>query len=217
MSQRDNTTVLILAAGEARRFDGISKQLLNVKDEMIIERIVRQVTHRGCSPYVITDNKEIINALSIWRFVFRPVSHKVTCDTFLNTQELWNDRTIILLGDVIYSKKLMDSIFIYDKSIRVFGNQWEVFAISFAKEVHDKVIETLEIAKDTYPAKLRTFYKMYCGFDADQPETEDQLESVVFEWMNDWSRDIDSLEEYHNMVREVVSSNTLDDLKWKIN
>lgn len=207
--------VLILAAGEAKRMKGASKQLLPVKNETIIARIIRQVRTRGGAPWVVTLNPEIIRAVhKEGSFVFKPREQQSTCATFVSTYWVWEERTIILLGDVIYSKALMDRIFACDDPIRVFGNAWEIFAISFSGELKEKIADTLDSVKDVFPGKLRTFYKVYCGFEVDTPETEGEyLEDVVFALTEDWSRDVDSLEEFANMQKELVNCNVLDDRK----
>lgn len=214
MSLTLSRTVLILAAGEARRFNGISKQLLHIKKENILDRIVRQCRNRDEVPCVVTYSDSDIDHYCKHKLypIYYPESHKVTSDTFYNTRNLWNGRTIILLGDVIYSKSMMDLIFNEKKPIRVIGNTWEVFAITFDKTVHEKIKETLKLAIATHPGKLRTFYKLYCGFHPEEPEIEGQaLEDDIFCYMNDWSRDVDTEQEYAAFMREVVNQNRLDE------
>jgi hypothetical protein len=211
------TRVLILAAGEARRFKGIDKQLLPVGDETIINRIVRQVKDRGSTSNIVTTNDEIIRSTRDTNVSYiRPMSSETVCDTLRSAESSWSviNRTIVLLGDVVYSKQLMNTIFGLKGELRVVGNTWEIFALSFSDETHvqDRILEYLNKAHKTHPAKLRTFYRLYCGFEPDVKVYEGQpLENKVFVWSNDWSNDMDSWEKYQTFVKEVVKTNKLDD------
>jgi hypothetical protein len=212
----NRATVLILAAGEAIRFNGVCKQLLPAGDKTIIERIVDQVVSRSYIPYIVTCNQQIMDAMGMgYAYPFlMPSEHELTCETLLSTIEIWNERTIVLLGDVLYSTQIMDAIFRCEDPIRVFGNVSEVFAITFTKRVHSQVVRALQQAIKAYPehpGKLRTFYKIYCGFDPGQAEKPGiPLDDQVFWYSRDWTMDVDTEEEYKNMVNELVKMGRLD-------
>lgn len=192
---------------------GIVKQLLSLKYECVIDRIIRQCNDRGYFPYVVSWNKDVLRRV-MEEFRIETEKTETTSHTFLKTRDYWAERTIILLGDVIYSKATMDGIFAVNKEIAVFGNVWEVFAVAFMDNLWDNVIEALNKSKKHGLGKLRYFYKAYCGFEMDCPEQPGEvLEPVIFRYTYDYTRDIDTLEEYHNVVKELINVHRLDDME----
>lgn len=207
-----NVQVIILAAGEAKRYDGICKQLMDIGGETVVHRIIRQCNLRGRNPVVVTTNKEIQDAVYLRCPSAAPYQMITVCDTLRSTFRLWLSRNIILLGDVIYSKSTMDAHFGYRSPIRVFGDMWEIFGIGFDGSVSHKVKAALEVASKHRLGKLRYFYKYYCGFDMDQPEVErEPLERNIFYKIDDWTVDIDSPRDHNKFMREVVKPGRLDD------
>ena len=215
-----NTVVFIMADGRATRFNGVCKQLLPVGDgETIIERIIRQVNERGEVPLVVTRNNEILNAgLSGKYATFSTAKNETICESLEYSTQFWTERNIVLLGDVIYSKRVMDAIFSVREPIRVFADFWERFAIVFRYEVSQKVIDSLRIAKgyvspnsEVMKGKLGFFYRHYC----DHPMTREifPFEHEILYQVNDWTVDIDKEAQYENAVREIINSGVLDDRK----
>lgn len=205
-----NTVALILAAGEAERMSGFVKQLLPIGDTTILGRMLAQLEQRGIPADVVTHREEI--ALWLNKSSHNPVIRDTLCDTLLSTVWLWEDRTIVLLGDVVYSSAVMDEIVNCDDSIRVFGTTWEIFAVVFTKKNHSSIVNTLRRASTHRRGKLRCFYRAYCGFDLDCQEKESKpLEDKVFYYTRDWTRDIDSPYEYDRLMTEVVDKGLLND------
>jgi len=224
------TSVFILCAGEARRFNGVHKQLLQIRNECILERIIRQCRDRGIEPTVVSHH-EVFRNVDCRLIV--PEVHRYTDETFLSTQYLWNERTIILLGDVVYSKFAMDMVFADCKPVRVFGDQWEMFAVCFAESHWVKVVSALEHAIDVAvetgvngQGKIRKFYQSLCGLPLDTNTAEKEVEiyqndhlrvgsypyDTIFYYVDDWTQDVDSHEDYTALLRQKVGQNVLDDL-----
>ena len=207
IDKREETSVIILAAGEAKRMNGLQKQLLNIGNHTVIGRIIHQVKMRGCEPFVVSNDKDILAVANSW---IMPRKYSVTCETFMSTSHLWNKRTIVLLGDVLYSKMCMDYIFDCLDPVAVFGDAWEIYAVTFMFRQRHKVMRALETGKDYGLGKLRYFYRAYCGFPMDMEDRGGvTLEPDVFKYIFDWTRDIDTLEEYHNTIRELVTTRVL--------
>jgi hypothetical protein len=196
-----HTISLILAAGEAVRFNGTLKQLLPVGDKTIITRMLVQLRERHTRAIIVTHK----GAISCCHSRFHdPENHDTVCDSLLSTDHLWDDRTIVLLGDVVYSENVMDMIVNCHSPIRVFGNTWEIFALVFDKSVHTKVKKHLRIARKHKLGKLRYFYRSYCGFDLDVEEIESEPpECDVFHYVRDWTRDVDSQYEHERLLLEM--------------
>jgi len=207
-------TGLILAAGEQVRWKMTEppyhKQLLDVGGETIIERIWRQCRARGTEPAVITHKPELF-AQILYK---KPERRRWTVETLLSTYDLWQERVIVLLGDVVYSRAVMDRIFApHQEPLKVYGNQYEIYAASF-NEPYNKIVNTLEdaivhaesgIARGG--GKLRKFYQAYCGLNM----TGNERENKVLNWVDDYTQDVDNSGEYVILLN-IVRNGILDDL-----
>jgi choline kinase len=206
-----DTEVIILAAGAARRFGGMRKQLLPIGATTILERIINQSKEHCCCPTVAAyDNEIVMAAIRYGARVYRPEEREVTCDTILSTWELWKDRTIILLGDVVYSDDVMNKIFEYDGDFTVFGNTWEIFAMSFTRNNFGIVSASLKAASKYKMGKIRYMYKNYVGLEMDSEEIEGSPPGDNFIYVKDWTGDVDLYDEYINIMNEVVEKGLLD-------
>lgn len=119
---------LILAAGESTRWDGknVGKHFVRIDGEKLILRTMRQF--KKFEPLMITRNQANAEA------------YKTTCHTLLSTSRLWKDRTIILLGDVMFTKDAVRKIIKCDEGFCVFGDTVDIFALSFTNYFH-KLLE----------------------------------------------------------------------------
>jgi len=205
--QTSGLTALILAAGPALRWGGdISKQLMQVPGtaETILGRMIRQAETRGAYPVVVTRNLAIQDTGCVF---YEPENYEVTCDTLASTRPLWKRRTIVLLGDVVYSKAAMDAVFAFTGDIGVFGNKGEIFALSFSDAVHERVLDALAIGRTHRSGKLRFFYRAYMGWS---PGTI-KIDDVVYRWVLDWTMDVDSVPWYGNLCL-LANDGVIDDL-----
>jgi hypothetical protein len=210
--------VLVLASGEQNRWEktgkpGPRKQLLPLNGETIIERIIRQCRDRGADPIVVTHHGDIMEERGA---IFLPVrDRRWTVETLLSTAPHWRERTVILLGDVIYSKAVIDRIYKCRDPIRVFGNELEIFGLSFSLDMWSDVSKALEVAighaENGGPGKLRKFYQAYCGLNLDSPD----MEKTIIDWVchiTDYTRDVDTPEDYATLRLKVIDGGRLDDL-----
>ncbi|MHC4748325.1 MAG: NTP transferase domain-containing protein [Planctomycetota bacterium] len=206
-----NTVALVLAAGEAMRMNGELKQLLPIGDRTILGRILYQLHLRQTRSIIVTHKKEIVDyhypCYASAGGTTEPENHDTVCDTLLSAAHIWYDRTIVLLGDVVYSNMIMNEIVRCHEPIRVFGNTWEIFAVVFNKEKHSEVKTALRKGSEYKRGKLRYFYHAYCGFELGCQETEAKpLEDEVFYYVGDWTRDIDTPYHYERLMTEVVDT-----------
>lgn len=202
-----NTIALILAAGEAARMNGTLKQLLPIGNTTILGRILSQLKMHQTRSIVVTHQ----SAIAGYHHRFHnPENRNTVCDTLLSTSHLWDDRTIVLLGDVVYSDYVMGLIMNSVDLIRVFGNTWEIFAVVFDKKNHAKVKTALRKGSTHRRGKLRYFYHAYCGFEMGCQEVETEpLEEDVFFYVRDWTRDIDTAHHYDRLEIEIVKTGKL--------
>ena len=207
----NNTSVIILAAGNAVRFGGKRKQLLPIGTTSILKRVVDQSKENCCCPTVIAADEEIISAsLSYGAMVYLPYDRRTVCDTAISTWELWNDRTIILLGDVIYSDDTVNKIFSYSGDFTVFGNTWEIFAVSFARNRIGEVCNSLTEGSKHRLGKLRYMYKHMERLPLDSSEIEGSPPGNNFVYIRDWTKDVDMEVEYTDAMSQIVERGLLD-------
>jgi choline kinase len=200
-----NTSVLILAAGTGMRFGKRPKQLYGLpRGETILSRMVRQIRSRGHEPILVTHNNKLKDAAdSLGIQVFEPTKHGWTVETLLSTLERWNDRTIVFLGDVIYSMRVMNEVFACDDQIRVFGDEYEIFAVVFCRSVWEKVSRVLrEVIAMRGKGTLRWFYQQYCGFPIGGSEVEDAVFHRIC-YIEDYTMDIDTPEDCEILRRKI--------------
>lgn len=120
--------VLILAAGEASRWDGPGlKQHLEIDGERLLDRIVCQCRDRGRDPIVVTRAGQ--RRLSSAREV-EIIPTATTSGGILATQPWWGAaETIFLLSDVRYTDAAMDAIILRDPGSAFFTDGGDIFAL----------------------------------------------------------------------------------------
>ena len=204
--------VLILAAGNAIRFDGVHKQLLSLGNETILERIVRQAKARSDDdPVVITRWDDVREATPVF---YSPSDYKTTCNTILSTFELWNDRTIVLLGDVMYTKTTMDAIFADNRELVFFGNMFEIYALSFKKTAWHSLTKALEAGSKHRLGKIRYCYRSVMNYPLEREKyVPSDYNDKYWHYIDDYTTDVDTRFEYLELLRNVVNRNVLDDLR----
>ncbi len=98
------TTAIILCAGHQRRFEGWNtpKQLVDINGEAALERTIRQLKANGITETTVVAHDKRLARPGI--HFFTPERHRWLAETLLSTHELWEARTLILLGDVVFSE-----------------------------------------------------------------------------------------------------------------
>lgn len=208
----NNTKVIILAAGKSTRFNGVIKQLLPIGRDTILGRMIKQCHLLGYDDPTIMV-RSVADSIKYMDYTTHPYiaeKHDTTCDTILSSQPLWGDRTIVLLGDVIYSPEVINSIFKYTGEFSVWGNSWEIFAMSFSRKVWYDLIVALEKGSKYKLGKIRYMYKYYIGIEPDKKEIDGTPPGPHFVYTHDWTRDIDMQQEYSDTILQLVNTHILD-------
>ena len=208
-------TVLSLCAGNATRFNGELKQLLPIGGgETILGRQLRQVKNFGVPEediFVVTRSAEIVEyTAKLGIQTEYPSSCSKTCDTALSTHKLWGEKTVILLGDVIYSNDVIKIILSVDTPIKFFGDLWEIYAVAFNTHFVARRAFTLGNEKSDY-GKLRHAYRGLIGKSYDRKENIKMLKGErLFHYVDSWvTRDCDTPTEYENIKKELVNTGAL--------
>ncbi len=207
------TTVLILAAGEQARWEGDTpKQLLEVHGEPLISRIQRQVRMRRHAAFIITHHPQIT---VLAERAINPRRRRWVAETLRSTEYMWTKRVIVLLGDVLYSKALMDEIIAYNGDLCFWGNLQEIYALSFNDEMVtqlftaiDKAVHHAEYSGG--PGKLRKVFQALVGFDFDDNNIKHRFFETIY--LYDYTQDFDTQEEWDNFVKEKMDAGLIDDL-----
>ena len=185
------TKVFILASGEQVRFEGSElKQLLILKGQSIIRRIQKQF-EIYYPVWGITCHEEITG--EVCEFI-TPEKHRWTVETLKSTAKYWTDRTIVLLGDVIFTENAVDKIVMYKGDFQIFADGGEIFALSFTDKVGvlNAIDKAIKHAKNGGRGKLWELYRAYCGIDLDSHEIDENLRTLI----TDNTMDIDCLHDY---------------------
>jgi hypothetical protein len=207
--------VLILCAGEQTRWGDVynPKQLVDVGGEPLLFRTIRQVRRWGQEPVIVTHDER----LRVSQRSFEPTGRRWTVETLFWTHPLWEDRTVVLLGDVIFTNDALDRIMACRAPLQIFGRKelrhrlvgryYEIFGLSFDRGEHQRIKDVLQRAIDWVVGtgapnggKLRSFYELYCGLPLDQYQHENE----VFYPIEDWTEDIDAPEDYQQFKAMIV-------------
>jgi len=196
----DNVNI-ILAAGAQTRWNSTEgkglpdiKQLIEVKGEILIERIQRQFP----GSIVITKNR-IISGHS--KMVFNPEFNEITISTLFCTQPLWKDWTTVLLGDVLYGEDTIQKLHLQEDKLMFYGNKKEIFAMKFHKDLMVEMlmsINTIINSKffEKKFGKLWNLYRFFNGKDYRVHEI-DKFFTFVFD-----CRDFDTKAQYVKYAKE---------------
>ena len=178
-----STTVFILCAGESARWNnhlGVPKQLIPIGGEPLLERTVRLLHAKNIFDINIIAHDELLK-IKTCNFI-RPSKYQWIVETLLSTQSLWNENTIILLGDVFYTREAINSIVRTRKNIHVHGRYgankytrtpWgEIFSLSFERNNWNEVItnatKVIRHAKSGGRGKLWELYRSLACFSLDE-------------------------------------------------
>jgi hypothetical protein len=202
----NNTIALVLCAGDAVRMDGVKKQLLSIGQTTILGRILDQMHEFEQRTILVTHDQEIALFHDL---VHNPENRRTTCETLLSTSHLWTDRTIVLLGDVIYSDRVLGEIMNCHESLKLFGNSAEIFAVVFDKNFHEEIKPLLLDGSKRFPGKLRCFFHAYCDFEPGKGIAEPLDNNEVFFRTHDWTRDVDNPYEYDRTQLELVNTRVI--------
>ncbi len=160
----------------------------------------RQLSAAGFEPVVATADPLIASASDR---TFDPPARRWTAETLLSSSELWGpERTIVLLGDVVYSAPCMAKILHCESPIAFFmkrkGRFTEIVALTFSDDsaslVMDAAISAVKAATDGRKCEARLAHVLESFSPAD----------VSRVWITDWTQDFDRPEDYDGFDQTLV-------------
>jgi len=113
--------VIIMAQGQATRFPG--KHFAQVNGEPIIQRTVRMLRElsRGCVVTVVAAATDEFKSLGCLLYTQQDPGDGLMTGLY-NTRHLWGaEDTVILLGDVVFSRSALEQILTSDRRLALFG------------------------------------------------------------------------------------------------
>jgi len=227
--------VIIMASGEQIRFGPNQplKQMLKAWDETLIQRMANQCYSHGVplrSIYLIAHHREL--AAHGLELGIRPVDLGLRrsdrlAESILNTRPFWGreGRTVILLGDVFYTDKIMSEVLAGSGPIRFYGNHLEIFAVSISPDQTPQFQDACRAASNQVIApsssKVRKIYQHLARVSMDGSRMEPALETwyerasrgdpnlirptaTLMRFVDDETRDFDVPETYQTFARDVL-------------
>lgn len=202
-----NTRVIIMSDGTGSRWnhpDIKFKQLININNTPLTLRTIYQLSRYTTdiiliSPDVFRQYIKIPDYVTQTTLGYRDNEKRLLLEGILRTAPFWRDRTVILLGDVIYSHACIRALFEIDFPLWILGrttpNHYtgkqarELFSLIFNLHETDVAynIKTI-LNKPGCSGKLWDFY-----FSVLPPLIE----------INDWTDDLDSLEAYKEFYEKI--------------
>lgn len=160
----------------------------------------RQLSAAGLEAVVATADPLIAAASDR---TFEPPARRWTAETLLSSSELWGPgRTIILLGDVVYSAPCMAEILRCVAPIACFmkrkGKSTEIVALVFSSDsagmVMDAAILAVKAATERRSHEARLMHLMKA------------LPRASFDclWITDWTQDFDRPQDYDGFDQTLV-------------
>jgi len=192
--------VFILAAGDNSRWNGQIKHLQNINGEPLLKRTLRQL--EGYKVTVITHRKAIVDVSPIcFEIKDREPGHiyKLLADMLL-TKELWHksERTVFLLGDVVFTDEALALCMASDKSIEFFQSIDETFAITFTNTMYRRVELAIEyILMMGMEATTWELYRFITGIPLDRH----WIDKWYHHRISDRTDDIDYPNDYYKKIK----------------
>lgn len=197
--------IFILAAGDAKRWDGEIKQLKEVNGESVLQRTVNMIERYGdVTPkfrrgnyHILTHSKEIIEKFN--RCEVPAQGSKLLLDV-LWSMPMWKfeGEVCFLMGDTIFTEKAFQKIMEpNNKSFQFYGSADEHFAFRFTSEMYNKVKSVC--TQITGTAKAGTTWQLYrklVGIPIDKDWTDRWFRTLIL----DKTDDIDYPEDYAKKI-----------------
>jgi len=199
---------IVIAAGPGERWGehtGVPKHLVEIEGERLLDRTCRQFRPHG-DVFVAGHDERYQTP---WSILFKAGKYLTPewggADKFLSSASLWNQngRTVVLYGDVWFSKEAVDTIVDFrEKEWQLFGRfgpsevtgtPWgECFAQSFHTEhIEEHYAKLREMAKMEGKTGGWVHYRMMQGM-----EPLAHRRGPRFTEIDDWTDDFDFPEDY---------------------
>ncbi len=190
-----DTQIIILAAGNAERWGGECKQLADINGIPLILRTLKQLDNWNVT--VVTHRIKIRDVVPKPFCYFEPENNDKLLNTILSTECLWGERTIIMLGDVVWTNDAIQKALSSEKSLEFLASDTETFAISFNEHYHDRIRAACElIIGNGLEGTTHQLYRVL----AEIPIDKEWHDRYIHHRISDKTDDIDYPEDYQKKV-----------------
>lgn len=198
-------SLLIIAAGgnQTRWNNPYPKQLITIKGEPLIDRHLRLFGPYIEDYLILSEHPMIVDRYqpNVWW----PADHRYICESLVETKHMWGERTILLHGDTVLSRRATKHVATDMRPCAFWGCWSDLFTVSVREHENNALALALWSACrhavfEGGNGKLWEAYRAYCGLDMDDHTFDDK---VVFVDTMDWSRDFDTIEEYECFKRQM--------------
>ncbi len=188
---------IILANGQATRFNGQCKQVLPVNGEPVIMRTVRQLNENGINDVLIVTVWDEIKALYDNCL---DVGHtKGVVKTIEGCRDRWvetNDTILFLLGDVVWTDEAIKIAIETNKNVAFFGSDVEIFAVRVTPAGKSDFINGIRLCNFYKEFTTWVLYRLMAGFRTQQHK----FETEMFVKITDKTDDIDYPSKYESRI-----------------
>ena len=211
-----NKIILIMAAGENKRWGDDCKQLVDIAGEPLIMRTIRQLRAMLFNPIVVTHNNEIKAVLDEEKVdMIEPLFRYWLVESILSTVHYWKGRMIILLGDVVWSDEALEKVLFDNRPVAVYGTHAELYALCWDATTIAMIPTFRKVRKHAIQSrsragscgKLWNVYRALEGKSLDKHQL--YYENNVFVPIEDWTIDIDLKPRYEKFIESVVEKGLL--------
>lgn len=197
----------ILCAGDGSRWNnylGVPKQLISFNGESLLDRTVRLLRNNGIYDIVCVARDPKISTSNMPTFF--PDRYGCLSETVRSTSPRWTAQTIILLGDVFFTRRAIQRICTSDRRIMVFGRPWashlvhcnhgELFAMCFSNtDYHHILRATQAVCELALTGARGNLWDIYHTL-ANIPYNSGRSESRFFTVIDDITNDFDCPRDY---------------------
>jgi len=152
-------------------------------------------------PVVVTHREDIAKVANDYAVrTFQPARRERLAQTLLSTVGLWADRTIVLLGDVVFYTPMAFRVAVDSSGdLEFFGTRFELFGLTFMRSQHKRLIAALHKADAPRAGKLWHILRVLSDVPMEHhsPDEHGQLLQLVL----DGSNDMDTYTDYEEMCR----------------
>lgn len=194
------------------------KQLLNVRGKTLVEHTARLLEDRGIKRRFIlaAAPTELADQLEVPTVTYTRVP--TILHTIHKSARSWGDeQTLLLCGDVLFSGRALDFLLAVEDGIKFLGRPHasavtgkqhpELFGLTAVRNAHSDLLaaveKMLEWGEDHgIPVKLWHLFKHLSGF----APTEGTLTSNLMIHINDYTEDIDTVQEFREIWPRVLEA-----------
>lgn len=202
-----NTAVLVLAATSSHTGwkHATCRHLVDIGGEPLLVRTLRQLAELGHDATVVTNKPEIRAAIPN---CFVPEDHTWLVSTILSARELWDDKTIVLMGDAVWDLRTLDAIMSHEEFPVFYGSHNEIHALAWLREHFGRFEANLRgtevyMRADPDPVcYLKHFYAMFCNKDWGDGRTLKKWEERPYWCMIDSPPEMDNWQDYERVMWE---------------